>query len=66
MAEEAKRDPASLPISIFGASEDEAKLAGYQKAGVVRVCTSLPSAKEDVVLPILDRWGKLREKFGGL
>ncbi len=65
MAEEAKRDPASLSISIFGASEDEAKLAGYQKAGVVRVCTSLPSAKADVVLPILDRWVKLREKFAG-
>ncbi len=64
MAEEAKRDPASLAISIFNAPEDEGKLARYREAGVVRVSVSLPSAKADVVLPILDRWVKLSEKFG--
>ena len=64
MAEEAKRDPESLPISIFNAPEDEGKLARYHEAGVVRVSVSLPSAKAEVVLPILERWVKLKEKFG--
>ena len=63
MAEQAKRDPQELPISIFGAPEDEARLARYEQAGVARVVAVLPSAKADVVLPILDRWAKLREKF---
>ncbi len=63
MAEQAKRDPKELPISIFGAPEDEAKLARYQEAGVVRVSVSLPSAKADVVLPVLDRWAGLKDKF---
>ena len=63
MAEQAKRDPKELPISIFGAPEDPVALARYQEAGVVRVVAVLPSAKADVVLPILDRWATLRQTF---
>jgi hypothetical protein len=30
----------------------------------VRVVISLPAAKDDVVLPILDRWSKLISQIG--
>jgi probable F420-dependent oxidoreductase len=59
MLKEAGRDPASCPISIFGAGEDADVLKRYRDAGIARVATSLPAAKEDVVLPILDRWAAL-------
>ncbi|MEA2772819.1 MAG: hypothetical protein QOD93_5781 [Acetobacteraceae bacterium] len=59
MLHEAGRDPASCPVSIFGAGEDGDTLKRYRDLGVVRVTPSLPAAKEDVVLPILDRWAAL-------
>jgi probable F420-dependent oxidoreductase len=59
MLQEAGRDPASCPVSLFGASEDADMLKRYRDLGVVRVAVSLPAAKEDVVLPILDRWATL-------
>ena len=62
MAKEANRDLASLPVTIWGAKEDEAMLKRDRDAGVVRVIVSLDSAKSDVILPELDRWAKLAEK----
>ena len=62
MAKEAKRDLASLPISIWESKEDEGELKRDQDAGVVRVIVSLDSAKADVILPQLDRWAKLAAK----
>jgi probable F420-dependent oxidoreductase len=59
MLKEAGRDPASCPISIFSAGEDADVLKRYRDVGIARVATSLPAAKEDVVLPILDRWAAL-------
>jgi probable F420-dependent oxidoreductase len=59
MAREAGRDPASLPITIFGAAEDLERLKRYREQGIVRGIVTLPAAKEDVVLPILDRWAAL-------
>ena len=59
MLKEAGRDPATCPVSIFGAAEDGDALKRYRDLGVVRVTPSLPAAKEDVVLPILDRWAAL-------
>jgi probable F420-dependent oxidoreductase len=59
MLQEAGRDPASCPVSIFAAGEDGDTLKRYRDLGVVRVTPSLPAAKEDVVLPILDRWAAL-------
>jgi probable F420-dependent oxidoreductase len=59
MLQEAGRDPASCPVSIVGAEEDADMLKRYRELGVVRVSTGLPAAKEDVVLPILDRWAAL-------
>jgi hypothetical protein len=59
MPKEAGRDPSSCPASIFGAPEDGDTLQRYRDLGMVRVPPSLPAAKEDVVLPILDRWAAL-------
>ena len=59
MLKEAGRDPASCPVSMFGAAEDGDMLKRYRDLGVARVAPSLPAAKEDVVLPILDRWATL-------
>ncbi|MDR3530438.1 MAG: LLM class F420-dependent oxidoreductase [Rhodopila sp.] len=59
MLKEAGRDPVSCPVSIFSAPEDGDTLKRYRDLGVARAAVSLPAAKEDVVLPILDRWAGL-------
>jgi hypothetical protein len=46
-------------VSIFGAEEDADTLKRYRDLGIARVTPVLPAAKEDVVLPILDRWAAL-------
>ena len=56
MAEEAGRDPKSLSITLGGAPEDPDRLKRYRDLGVSRVNISLPAAKADEVLPLLDRW----------
>jgi probable F420-dependent oxidoreductase len=61
MAQEAGRDPASIPITIWGATEDAGLLRRYQDLGVSRVVVSLPSKPADVLLPRLDRWAALIE-----
>jgi probable F420-dependent oxidoreductase len=60
----AGRDLASCPISIFSAPADADTLKRYRDLGIARVATSLPAAKEDVVLPILDRWAALISQVG--
>jgi probable F420-dependent oxidoreductase len=64
MLQEAGRDPASCPVSIFSAPEDGDTLKRYRDLGIVRAAVGLPSAKEDVVLPILDRWAALIRQAG--
>ena len=59
MLKEAGRDPAILPGLDLRRAEDADTLKRYRDLGIVRVATSLPAAKEDVVLPILDRWAAL-------
>ena len=59
MAQEAGRDPDSLPVTIFGAAEDLDRLKRYRDQGIARVIVALQAAKEDVTLPILDRWAAL-------
>jgi alkanesulfonate monooxygenase SsuD/methylene tetrahydromethanopterin reductase-like flavin-dependent oxidoreductase (luciferase family) len=53
---EAGRDPATFPVSLFASLEDADTLKRYRDLGIVRVVGSLPAAKADVVLPLLDRW----------
>ena len=59
MAEEAGRDPASLSVTLLGAPEDLNLLKRNRDLGVTRMAVWLPPAKDDVILPILDRWAKL-------
>ena len=59
MAAEAKRDLATVPVTIWGAKEDPDMLKRDRDEGVARVIVSLESAKADVILPELDRWAKL-------
>jgi alkanesulfonate monooxygenase SsuD/methylene tetrahydromethanopterin reductase-like flavin-dependent oxidoreductase (luciferase family) len=59
MAEEAGRDPRSLPVTLGGAPEDPDRLKKYRDLGVTRMKMRLPPAKAGVILPVLDRWSKL-------
>jgi probable F420-dependent oxidoreductase len=56
LAAEVGRDPATVPLSIFGAKEELDLLTRYRDLGIARVVVALASAKEDKILPILDRW----------
>jgi probable F420-dependent oxidoreductase len=59
MVEEAGRDPHSLSVTLGGAPENLAVLQRNRDLGVTRMTVRLPAAKEDEILPILDRWAKL-------
>ena len=63
MAQEAGRDPQSLPVTFGGAPEDPELLRRYQDLGVARVTVRLPAAKADDILPVLDRWARLIRQF---
>jgi probable F420-dependent oxidoreductase len=65
MAEEAGRDPASLSVTLGGAPEDLAVLRRNRDLGVTRMTVRLPPAKEEEILPILDRWAKLIPQVKG-
>jgi len=56
---EAGRDPQSVPVTIFGITEDADQLARYRDRGIARAIVMLPSARRDAILPILDRWAEL-------
>ncbi len=64
MAADAGRDPAAVPISIFGAPDDPDRLKRYRDQGVARAVVTLPSAKGDQILPVLDRWAGLIRQTG--
>ncbi len=62
MAAEVGRESGSVPVTLFGASEDLDRLRRYRDLGVARVVVSLPSARADEILPVLDRWAALIER----
>ena len=63
LATEAGRDPASLPVTLFRVTEDLDRLHQFRDLGIARVVISLPAAKADAILPILDRWAPLMRQF---
>ena len=65
MAEEAGRDPASLSVTLGGAPEDLSLLRHNRDLGVTRMTVRLLRAKEEEILPILDRWAKLMPQVSG-
>jgi probable F420-dependent oxidoreductase len=62
MATAAGRDPASIPVTVFGVAEDGDAVRRCRDAGVVRAIFNLPAAKADEVLPVLDRCAALIRK----
>ena len=63
MLKEAGRTPEGCPIYLFSAPEDIDTLKHYRDLGVVHVSVSVPSAKDQEVLPILDRWAALMRQL---
>ena len=59
MAAEAGRSLDEVPVTVFGVPEDQDRLKLYRDRGIARVVVSLPSAKADEIIPILDRWAEL-------
>jgi probable F420-dependent oxidoreductase len=63
MAAAAGRGAASLPVTVWGVAEDAARLSHYRDIGIARIVVSLPSAGADDILPALDRWAALIDRF---
>jgi probable F420-dependent oxidoreductase len=59
LLKEAGRDPDTFPVSLYSATEDPDMLKRFRDLGIVRVVMSLPAAKADVVLPLLDKRAEL-------
>ena len=55
MVTDAGRDPASIPISVWGVAQDADLIRKYRDAGVARIIFQLPAAKADEILPLLDK-----------
>jgi probable F420-dependent oxidoreductase len=64
MASEVGRDPAEVPVTIWGATEDYDRLRRYQDQGVSRLVVSLPPEDAAKTLPALDRWADLIRRVG--
>jgi probable F420-dependent oxidoreductase len=62
LATEAGRDPATIPITIFGVAEDLDLVRRYRDAGVARLVFNLAPAGADEVLPVLDRCADLMRR----
>jgi hypothetical protein len=52
-------------VTLGGAPEDLAVLRRNRDLGVTRMTVRLPPAKEEEILPILDRWAKLIPQVSG-
>jgi hypothetical protein len=65
MAEEAGRDPHSLPVTVAGPPEDADLLKCYRDLGIARVNFPLPPAQRDEVMPALDRLADLMRQLDG-
>jgi len=52
-----------LPVSVYGAAPDPARVAEYQAAGVARCVFRLPAAGADDVLPALERAAAVARQF---
>ena len=59
-ADEAGRDMDSIAVSVFRAPPKGDYLAKCREAGVMRVLLQLPSAGQDVVMPLLDQYAALQ------
>jgi probable F420-dependent oxidoreductase len=65
LAEDAGRDPATLPITVFRVPDKIDRLRLCEEVGIDRVVFTLPAEKEDKIMPIVDRWAGLKRQLGG-
>jgi hypothetical protein len=65
LAAEMGRDPAEVPITVWGVGEDPDRLRRYRDQGVARVVVSLPSEPAANTMPVLDRWAELIPTLSG-
>jgi probable F420-dependent oxidoreductase len=65
MAAEIGRDPATVPITVWGIGEGIDRLHRYRDQGVDRVVISLPAEPAEKTLPTLDRWAELVRRIAG-
>jgi hypothetical protein len=65
IAAEIGRDPATVPITVWGIGEGIDRLRRYRDQGVARVVISLPAEPAEKTLPTLDRWAELIRRFAG-
>ncbi|MBV9861274.1 MAG: LLM class F420-dependent oxidoreductase [Alphaproteobacteria bacterium] len=63
MAAEAGRDPAQVPVTVWGVPPDLDRLKRHKDQGVARVVVQLAPEKADKTLPILDCWAGLITKL---
>jgi probable F420-dependent oxidoreductase len=63
MARDAGRDPAELPMTVWGAKPERGQFEQRRDRGVARVVISLDSEPADVILPQLDMWAELKAKL---
>jgi probable F420-dependent oxidoreductase len=59
LAAAAGRDPAAVPVTVWGAQPDLDLLRCDRDLGVARVIVSFDSAMAEAILPELDRWAEL-------
>ena len=58
------RDASDITLALFGAPTDADQLQGRIEQGFTNLIFGLPQAGSDRVLPVLDRYASLIEKFG--
>jgi probable F420-dependent oxidoreductase len=62
-AEAAGRDPSTIDVGVFGCPPKPEVIDAYVEAGVSRVAIVIPPAPDDVVLPLLDRYAGIVERY---
>src|SRR5207237_9328650 len=59
MAAEVGRDPAQVPVTVWGIPPDLDRVRRYQEQGVARGVVQLAAERADQILPLLDRWAEI-------
>jgi probable F420-dependent oxidoreductase len=63
VCEEMGRDPATVSLGVFGIPARAKVIDDYQALGMTRCVITVPAAKADVVLPLLDEAAKLLDQY---
>ena len=63
MAAEAGREPDTLPVTSFGLQPENDIVSKTSDAGIDRVVFGLPPEKTDTILPMLDKFSAMAEKY---